>query len=60
MKAKLNIDALVKGQITHYKNTPRESGNMELTVWLLDIETGQHIYSAMVRTDAAGILTGKT
>jgi hypothetical protein len=56
---KLKIDAFFGGQVIQYNNTRRTAGNIELTVRLTDIENAGQIYSATVRTDGAGILTGE-
>ena len=56
---KLKIDAFFGGQVIQYNNTRRTAGNIEVTVRLTDIENGGQIYSATVRTDGAGILTGE-
>jgi hypothetical protein len=59
LASKLKIDAFMSGYIVQYENTSRQSGNLELTVRLTDIHSDQQIYSATVRTDHAGILTGE-
>ena len=56
---KLNIDAFFNGQVIQYNNTYRTAGNIELTVRLTDIASDDQIYSATMRTDGAGILTGE-
>ena len=56
----LKVDALVNGQVVSYQNTrQRTSGNIELIIRLTDAETDMQIYSAAVRTDVSGILTGE-
>jgi hypothetical protein len=59
LQDKLGIDALLSGQIVQYNNTARTAGNIETTVWLTDIEDNKQIYSASVRSDDAGILSGE-
>jgi len=59
LAAKLNIDAIFSGQVVQYNNTNRTAGNIEVIVRLTDIITAEQIYSATVRTDEAGILTGE-
>ena len=55
----LKIDAIVNGQVVSYMNTrQRTSGNLELIIRLTDAETDTQIYSAAVRTDVSGALTG--
>ena len=58
LSEKLRIDALMNGQVIHYDNTYRTDGNIELIVRLTDIETEEQIYSASVRSDGGGILSG--
>lgn len=56
----LKVDALVSGQVVSYMNTrQRTSGNLELIIRLTDTETDAQIYSAAVRTDVSGALTGE-
>ena len=56
----LKVDAIVNGQIVSYMNTrQRTSGNLELIIRLTDVETDAQIYSAAVRTDVSGALTGE-
>ena len=56
---KLKIDAFFNGQVIQYNNTYRTAGNIEVIVRLSDIANGEQIYSATMRTDGAGILTGE-
>ena len=56
---KLNIDAFINGQVVQYNNTYRTAGNLEVIIRLTDISSGEQIYSAAVRTDDAGILSGE-
>lgn len=59
LASKLNIDAIFSGQVIQYDNTYRTAGNIEVIVRLTDIITGEQIYSATIRTDSAGVLTGE-
>lgn len=60
LRESLELDGAFTGDIITYpnKNPKRTTENMELTVRMISLETGQVSYSAIAKSDETGRLTG--